>query len=146
MHSSRSRSLVKFLSCAAIGFVTLVSAHAADAAKVDANGKWTWTMPGRNGGPDRKSTLTLKVEGEKVTGKVASPGREGAVMETDIADGKLSGDSISFSVTREFNGNKFTAKYSGKVSADAIKGKVETERNGETNSREWEAKRETEKK
>ena len=33
-----------------------------------------------------------------------------------------------------------------KVSDDAIKGKIETERNGETQSRDWEAKRETEKK
>lgn len=146
MHTSHARSLVKLLACAAIGFATLVSVHAADAAKVDANGKWTWTMAGRNGGPERKSTLTLKVEGEKVTGKVSSPGREGAVMETDIADGKLSGDTITFSVTREWNGNKFVSKYNGKVSADAIKGKIESERNGETMSRDWEAKREAAKK
>jgi hypothetical protein len=141
-----SSSFLKLLACAAIGLATLLPATAADAPKVDPSGKWTWTMPGRDGGPGRTTTLTLKVEGEKVTGKVASPGREGAVTETDIADGKLAGDTVSFTVTREWNGNKFVTKYHGKVSADAIKGKSESERNGETMSRDWEAKREAAKK
>jgi hypothetical protein len=121
MHSSNLYSFAKLVACAAVGLATLLPASAADAAKVDPSGKWTWTMPGRNGGPDRTTTLTLKVEGEKVTGKVASPGRE-------------------------WNGNKFVSKYNGKVSADAIKGKIESERNGETMSRDWEAKREAAKK
>jgi hypothetical protein len=37
-------------------------------------------------------------------------------------------------------------KYSGKVSADTIKGKIDSERNGEARSREWEAKRQADKK
>jgi hypothetical protein len=141
MQSSTVRSFVKLLACTAIGLSTLITASAADAS-----GAWTWSTPGRNGGPERKTTLTLKVDGEKVTGKVSSPGRDGQAMETEIADGKLAGEDLSFTVTREFNGNKFVAKYHGKVSADAIKGKWETERNGETMSRDWEAKRDTEKK
>jgi hypothetical protein len=58
----------------------------------------------------------------------------------------VKGDEVSFTVTREFNGNKFTTKYNGKVTADTIKGKTESQRNGETQSRDWEAKRATEKK
>jgi hypothetical protein len=115
--------------------------------KADPTGTWTWTSPGRDGGEGRKSTLTLKTEGEKVTGKIASPGRQGGeVRETEIKNGKLKGDEISFEVTREFNGNSFTAKYKGKITGDTIKGKIETERNGETRERDWEAKRETAKK
>jgi hypothetical protein len=53
---------------------------------------------------------------------------------------------ISFAVTREWNGNKMTAKYSGKIEGDTIKGKIETERDGNVRSREWEAKREAVKK
>lgn len=140
------RSFAKLLACAALGVATLLPATAADAPKVDPTGKWTWTMPGRDGGPGRTTTLTLKVEGEKVTGKVASPGREGQVMETEIADGKLTGDDLSFTVTREWGGNKFVAKYSGKVTADTLKGKIEVDRNGETMSRDFEAKREAAKK
>jgi hypothetical protein len=141
MHSSSVRSLVKLLACAAIGVSTLLPAFAADPS-----GAWAWTTPGRNGGPERKTTLTLKVEGEKVTGKVSSPGRDGQAMESEISDGKLAGEDLSFTVTREFNGNKFVAKYAGKVSADSIKGKIETERGDQKQSRDWEAKRDTEKK
>jgi len=114
--------------------------------KADPTGAWTWTTPGRNGGPDRKSTLKLKVEGDKLTGTLSAPGRGGQSNDSAIADGRLKGDEISFSVVREFGGNKITAKYNGKISGDSIKGKIETERNGQTNSRDWEAKRETEKK
>src|SRR4249920_3466076 len=97
----------------------------ADDKKSDPTGTWTWTTPGRNGGPDRKSTLKLKLDGEKLTGTVTSPGRQGGqATDTAIEDSKLKGDEISFKVTREFNGNKFIAKYNGKVGADSIKGKI----------------------
>ena len=89
------------------------------------------------GGQTRETTLKLKLDGEKLTGSVS--GRNG---DTAIEDAKIKGEEISFSVTREFNGNKFTAKYNGKLSGDSIKGKVETERDGEKRSRDWEAKRE----
>ena len=128
------------------GALMLAPTTQAQDKKADAAGTWTWTVPGRNGGPDRKSTLKLKAEGGKLTGTVSTPGRQGATQDTNIEDGTVKGDDVSFKVTREFNGNKFTQKYTGKVSGDAIKGKVEFERNGETQSRDWEAKRETEKK
>jgi hypothetical protein len=118
----------------------LVQARAED-KKVDPTGTYVWTMPGRNGGPDRTNTLTLKLDGDKLTGKLSSPGRGGAAAtETEITDAKLTGADVSFSVTREFNGNKMTSKYSGKLADGAIKGKIEFERNGETQSRDWEAK------
>jgi|SRR6185503_3437248 hypothetical protein len=112
------------------------------AAAADASGTWTWSTPGRNGGEARKSTLKLKVEGDKVTGTVSSPGRGGQASDVAIENGKISGDEVSFTVTREFNNNKFVAKYSGKVSGDSIKGKIESERGGNTRSNDWEAKRE----
>lgn len=118
----------------------------ADVGAADATGTWTWSTPGRNGGEPRKMTLKIKAEGEKLTGKLAIPNREGEVTETEITDGKVKGEDVSFTVTREFNGNKFVAKYNGKLSADAIKGKMDFERNGEAQTREWEAKRTTEKK
>lgn len=132
-----------------LGFCAMVALSlVAQAADASAAGSWTWTTPGRNGGPDRKSTLTIKIDGEKVTGKISSPGRDAsaAPRETEITEAKVKGDEISFTVVREFNGNKMTTKYTGKVTADAIKGKVEFERNGEKVSRDWEAKRDTEKK
>ena len=119
--------------------------QAAD-AKADVAGTWTWSTPGRDGGPDRKSTMTLKVEGDKITGKIAAPGRDGAPMETVIEEAKLDGAKLTFQVTRTFGDNKFIQKFNGKLEGDSIKGKIEFDRNGETQSRDWEAKREAAKK
>ena len=137
-------SILRLSACALL--LTLATAVQAQDKPASPAGKWTWTTPGRNGGPDRKSTLTLKLEGEKLTGKIASTRGDGTPQETEIAEGKVKADEISFEVTREFNGNKMTSKYKGKVTADTIKGKIESERNGQPQSRDWEAKREVEKK
>jgi hypothetical protein len=123
--------------CAILALGAFSQAYAADAS-----GTWTWSTPGRNGGEPRKSTLKLKVEGDKVTGTISAPGRGGQSSDTAIESGKISGEDISFTVTREFNGNKLVAKYSGKLSGDSIKGKIETERGGNNRSTDWEAKRE----
>jgi hypothetical protein len=141
----RFTSLLKLFSCAVLALGAVIQAEAAD-KKNDPTGTWTWTTPGRNGGPDRKSTLKLKLDGDKVTGTLSAPGRQGQTSEVNIEEGKLNGEDLSFNVTREFNQNKFTQKYHGKVSGDTIKGKVEFERNGEAQSRDWEAKREADKK
>jgi hypothetical protein len=140
---NRLTSLIRVVACAILALGAVAQAQD---KKADPTGTWTWSTPGRNGGPDRKSTLKLKLEGEKVTGTLSAPGRGGQSSDVEISDGKLKGDEISFSVTREFQGNKVTAKYNGKVTGDSIKGKMETDRNGQTQSRDWEAKRETEKK
>jgi hypothetical protein len=138
-----SRGLIISLLCSLMAFAFVTQVVAEDAK---ADGKWGWTMAGRNGGPDRKMTLKLKTEGEKLTGKLGAPTRDGEMRETEIQDGKIKGEDISFTVVREFNGNKMTSKYSGKLSGDSIKGKVEVERNGENQSRDWIAKRETDEK
>ena len=140
-HQPFVASLLATLTCAILALTAVARVEAADAS-----GTWTWTTAGRDGGPGRVSTLKLKVDGEKVTGSISSPGRQGAEpRQTEIEKGKLVGDELSFAVTREFNGNKMTQKYHGKVSADAIKGKIEFDRQGQTQSRDWEAKRPTEK-
>jgi hypothetical protein len=134
-------TIIPLLTLATCTFLTLGAVSQAQAA--DATGTWTWTRPARNGGQAQKMTLKLKADGEKLTGSVTSPGRQGGdPVKTEISEGKIKGDEISFTVTREINSNKMIAKYSGKVSADTIKGKVESERNGQPQSREWEAKRE----
>ena len=133
-------SLTAFALTAVFALGFLAEAKAQDKT-ADPSGTWTWTMRGRQGRPDRKITAKIKVSGDKVTGTITSPGRDGQTNDTEIKDGKLKGDELSFSTTREFNGNSITTKYSGKVTADTIKGKMEFERNGEPVSRDWEAKR-----
>ena len=143
MHRSLSSTV-------AVGIVALLALGAvaqAQEKKTDPAGKWTWSSPGRDGGPGRTNTLTLKLEGEKLTGKMSSPGRgDQPARETEITEAKLKGADISFTVVREFGGNKMVSKYNGKISADTIKGKIEFERNGEAQSRDWEAKRVADKK
>ena len=117
----------------------LVQARAED-KKVDPSGTYLWTVPARNGGPDRTNTLVLKLEGDKLTGKLTAPGRGGQTSSTDITDGKITGADVSFGVVRTFNENTFTNKYSGTLADGVIKGKMEFQRNGEAQSRDWEAK------
>ena len=94
------------------------------ALAADVSGKWTFETQGRNGAVT--NTLTLKQSGGTLTGSLAG-GRGG---EVQISDGKASGDDISFSVTREFQGNSFTTKYTGKVSGDSINLTIEGPRGG----------------
>lgn len=134
-------SLLTALTLAAFTLGATAFVQAQD-KKADPSGTWTWSTAGRDGGTPRQSTLKLKVDGEKVMGTLTTPGRQGGdPRSTDIENGKLKGDEISFTITREFNNNKMVQKYQGKIAGDSIKGKVEFERNGQTQSRDWEAKR-----
>jgi hypothetical protein len=141
----KHQTLGSIISLATIAILLLGLAPWIQAA--DVTGTWTWSTPGRDGGEPRKSTLKLKVEGEKLTGKMIMPGRQGGdPVETEISEGKVKGEEVSFNVVREYNGNKRTSKYSGKLAGEVLKLKMEMERNGETMTREFEAKREAEKK
>jgi hypothetical protein len=114
--------------------ILLVVAIAAFAA--DVSGKWTYEQPGRGGGPGRPVTITLKQDGGKLTGQVPGMGRGGAdVPPSDIQNGKVDGDKVSFEVVREFNGNKMTTKYEGTVAGDEMKLKItrDTQNGPQTN-------------
>lgn len=125
-----------WLFVAVVGLVAGTSTLEAQAAdQANATGIWKWSFE-RNG-QSFETTLKLKQDGEKLTGTIS--GRNGT--ETEIEDGQVKGDDVSFKVTRTFNNNTFVQTYKGKVSGDSLKGKVEFERNGETQSRDWEAKR-----
>lgn len=139
-------SVIKVGLCALLA-LAFVGSPQAQQQKADPTGTWTWMRPDRQGGADVKMTLRLKAEGDKLTGKLTSPRRGGRdPVELEIKDGKIKGDEISFTVTREVNNITFKQKYNGQISANTIKGKVELERDGESQSRDWEAKRDTEKK
>jgi hypothetical protein len=80
----------------------------------DISGKWTAQVPGRSGNM-RDVTFMFKASGEGLTGTMS--GRNGDIP---IADGRVSGDSISFSVTQEFGGNSVKQTFSGKVTGGEI--------------------------
>jgi hypothetical protein len=123
---------MKRLSALAIVFVGLVSVAV---AAENPTGTWKWTT--NFGGKARENTLKLKLDGDKLTGSVL--GRDN--QETPIENASFKDDKVSFAVTREFNGQKFTIKYNGTVKGDTITGKSEFTRDGETRSNDWEAKR-----
>src|ERR1019366_5452592 len=106
----------------------------------DADGNWSWTTPGRNGGTPRESVLSLKTDGSTLTGKISTPGRDGKPVDTQIAGGKVDGNTIAFDVIRVFNGNTNKTVYTGTVANGTITGKTESVRSGETQSRDWVAK------
>ena len=84
----------------------------------DVTGKWTGTVETPNG--TRDVTMNLKADGSALTGTVS--GRNG---DTEIKDGKINGDDISFTVIRNFNGNEIKQNYTGKVSGNTIKFKYQ---------------------
>ncbi|MCX7700085.1 MAG: hypothetical protein N2039_04350 [Gemmataceae bacterium] len=112
----------------------LATAGFAD-SKNDPTGTWKWEVERQ--GQRREMTLKLKLEGDKLTGSM--PGRQG--RETPIEEGTFKDGKVSFTITREMQGNKIVTKYSGTVEGDTLKLKVETERNGQTRTSEIEAKR-----
>jgi hypothetical protein len=85
----------------------------------DITGKWTAQVPGRSGNM-REVTFMLKASGENLTGTMS--GRNGDIQ---IADGKVSGDDISFSVTQDFGGNSVKQTFTGKAAGGEIKFKRE---------------------
>lgn len=89
----------------------------------DVTGKWTYEQQGRNGA--QTITLDLKASGSTLTGTMLGPGRGGAApMPMDISDGKVSGDTVTFSVKRSFNGNESVTKYEGTLSGADLKLKI----------------------
>src|SRR4051794_32783387 len=114
----------KLLFVTAILLVVAIGAFAADVS-----GKWTYEQAGRNGGAPRPVTITLKQDGNNLTGEVPGMGRGGDAPPppTAIKNGKVDGDKVSFEVVREFNGNSMTTKYEGTVSGSEMKLKVTRE-------------------
>jgi hypothetical protein len=96
--------MLRTLVIAALLLVALGTAFAADVA-----GKWTGEMPGRQAG---QVTFVFKVEGDKLTGTITGPQGEAALQ-----DGKVSGDTISFSTA----GQNAKILFQGTVAGDQIK-------------------------
>jgi len=109
------RSLILSFALAAISFAA------------DVTGKWMAKVPGQNG--EQETTITLKQDGDKVTGAVTGPRGD-----RPISEGKISGDTVSFVV--ESQRGKQT--YTGAVSATEIKFKRES---GQGQPREFVAKK-----
>ncbi len=86
-----------------------LSAWAADIA-----GQWTATFNTQVG--EQHYTYTFKVDGEKLTGTAKSDNGT-----TDIQNGTVQGDDVSFVENLDYQGQKLAITYTGKISGDEIK-------------------------
>ena len=121
----------------ALTFMVAGVARAADEKKQPYEGTWKWTVTFNNN--TREQTMKLETKDGKPAGFIV--GRNNT--ELKIEDASFKDGVLAFTVSRTGqDGNKIVSKYNGKVEGDTIKGKIDTERNGETQTRDWEAKRE----
>ncbi len=110
----------------------LFAASALAMMAADVTGNWKATAEGPNGTMER--TLTLKVEGTKLTGETVSS----FVGKSAIENGKVEGDKLSFTITAKFQDNEMKINYTGKVTgADTMT--LSADVNG--NAIEWKATR-----
>ena len=84
------------------------------ARTADIAGKWTASFDTQIG--VQNYTYTLKVDGTKLTGTA-----ESQFSNTEIAEGAVKGDEISFVENLNFEGNALKIAYTGKISGDEIK-------------------------
>lgn len=91
---------------------SLVCVYAADIS-----GKWTAEFDSQVG--LQKYTFEFKVDGTDLTGKAFS-NVAGAESESDIVEGKIDGDKISFVENLNYQGMDLRIEYTGTVSGDEI--------------------------
>jgi hypothetical protein len=94
-------------------FLLLVIGATAYAADVD--GTWAGVVQGPMG--DIPVSFTFKADGAKLTGTTS--GLDGSPVQ--IMDGKIDGNTITFTVTFDFGGMPFMLSYKGIVAKEDIK-------------------------
>jgi hypothetical protein len=104
----------RFLVLVSVALLCLIPAFAGDIS-----GKWTSAI--QTGIGVMNYTFDFKVEGTKLLGKaVMSMG--GNSSESDITEGVVKGDEISFVETLKVQGQELRVEYQGKISGDEIRG------------------------
>ena len=109
-----------------LAVIALTGLAAANAVAADISGKWKGTGEGPNGPIER--TFTFRVDGTKLTGETESQ----LLGKSTITDGKVEGESISFSISANMQGNDIKLDYKGKIEGDQIKLTVEIAGAGQT--------------
>jgi enterochelin esterase-like enzyme len=84
----------------------------------DVTGTWKADFDTQRG--LQKYTFTLKQDGTNVTGK-ASVDTSGEKRESDLKEGKIAGDTVSFVEPLSIQGNDINVTFTGKISASEIK-------------------------
>ena len=96
-----------------IALALLISCFAIPAPAADISGQWAATFNTQVG--EQHYVYTFKVDGEKLTGTAKSDNGT-----SDIQNGSVKGDDISFVENLNYQGQQLTITYTGKVSGDEI--------------------------
>ncbi len=96
--------------------VVIAAAMATAALAADVTGTWSASFDTQVGA--QKYTYTFKVDGNKLTGKAKS---ELAGTESEITEGTVNGDDISFVENLNFQDMPLRIVYKGKIAGDEIK-------------------------
>jgi len=91
----------------------LMCVYAADIA-----GTWTAQFDSQVG--IQKYTFEFKVDGTKLTGRAIS-NIAGADAKTELTEGKVTGDEVTFVENLNYQGMDLKITYKGKISGDEIK-------------------------
>lgn len=98
----------------------------------------TWKCEYSIGDMKRTSTLTIKKDGDKLTGTMTWPDQKAV----ELKDMKLKDGELTCSAVRVFMDNKIPIDYTFKFTGDTLKGKGAAEFGGNKQEFEIEAKRE----
>lgn len=80
----------------------------------DISGNWKATADGPAGTMER--TFVFKVDGNKLTGETTSS----MLGKSTINDGKVDGDTVTFTITANLQGNEMKLNYKGTIKGDEI--------------------------
>lgn len=111
----------------ALFIVTAIVYVAFAAQAADISGKW-WVDTsaetagqGGRGGSVQGGEFDFQISGGELTGSASAAGPHGQWMLVPIADGRITADTLSFTVTRkDMNGHDYQSRYTGKVVGDRI--------------------------
>ena len=92
-----------------------IAGAASAAAGADVVGAWTLSYTTRDG-VKLESTLSVKMEGDKLTGTISSA--RGSVALNEIT---VKGDDIAFAIIRVGFGDTIRLDYTGKITGDTMK-------------------------
>jgi hypothetical protein len=102
---------LRFRELAALVVVVLALGFTAFAADID--GTWTATFDTQIG--EQHYTYTFKADGDKLTGTAKND-----MGETQIVDGTIKGNEISFTENLKFQDQSISIKYKGQLDGDQI--------------------------
>jgi hypothetical protein len=112
-----TRRLINVLATVLVATAIATAALAGQAAKIDVTGKWTFNVETSAG--SGTPTITLKQDGDKLTGHYS-----GQLGEADLT-GTVKGQEIAFKFSVDAQGNNLDCTYSGTIEGkDSLKGKV----------------------